>query len=177
MFLKQKINYQFSRNLRSVPKKLRGVSMLEILITVLILSLGLLGMAGLVTTGMKGNITAHYRSIATNQAQDIADRMRANLAGVRGGSYDDITTDIPAGNDCFAAECNAAQLAIFDHAQWNTANSILLPNGLGSVTGNLVNGFLIAVMWTEKEMDGAVDPGCPNGMPAGTRCFLTRFSP
>ncbi len=177
MSLKHRTNYQFPINLRSVPKKLRGVSMLEILVTVLILSLGLLGMAGLVTTGMKGNITAHYRSIATNQAQDIADRMRANLAGVRDGSYDAITTDIPAGNDCFAAECNAVQLAIFDHAQWNTANSVLLPNGIGSVAGNLVNGFLITVMWTEKEMDGAVDPGCPNGVPAGTRCFLTRFSP
>ena len=177
MSLRHRTNYQFARNSRCVPEKLRGVSMLEVLITVLILSFGLLGMAGLVTTGMKGNITAHYRSVATNQAQDIADRMRANLAGVRDGSYDAITTDIPTSNDCFAAECNAAQLAVFDHAQWNNANSNLLPGGVGSVTGNLVNGFLIVVMWVEKEMNGAADPGCPNGVPAGTRCFLTRFSP
>ncbi|GJL74816.1 MAG: hypothetical protein NMNS02_09220 [Nitrosomonas sp.] len=157
--------------------KQQGISMLEVLITILVLSLGLLGMAGLVTTGMKSNNTAHYRSIAVQQIHDIADRMRANLAGVRIGSYDALTTVIPAGNDCVAAECDAAQVAVFDHTQWNTANSVLLPGGVGTVTGNLVNGFVIAVMWTEKEMGGAADLGCPVGTPAGTRCFLMRFSP
>ena len=58
-----------------------GFSMLEVLITVLVLSLGLLGMAGLITTGMKSNATAHFRSIAIHQTQDIADRMRANFSG------------------------------------------------------------------------------------------------
>ena len=170
MCLSQNINYKF-------PRSLRGISMLEVLITILILSLGLLGMAGLVTTGMKSNATAHYRSIATNQAQDIADRMRANLAGVRGGFYDAITAGIPASVDCIAAECDASQVAVFDHAQWNAVNSAVLPGGAGTVAGNLVNGFLIAVMWTEKEMGGAIDPQCPDGVSAGTRCFLTRFSP
>ncbi|SFL13766.1 type IV pilus assembly protein PilV [Nitrosomonas aestuarii] len=159
------------------PNKQQGVSMLEVLVTILVLSFGLLGMAGLVTTGMKSNSTAHYRSIAVQQTHDIADRMRANLAGVRIGSYDALTTAIPASNDCVAAECDAAQVAAYDHAQWNTANSVLLPNGVGTVTGNLVNGFVIAVMWAEKEMGGGADPGCPGGTPAGTRCFLTRVSP
>ncbi len=158
-------------------RKQSGFSMLEVLITVLILSFGLLGMASMVTTGMKSNTTSHYRSVATQQTQDIADRMRANLTGVRSGSYDALATNIPVGSDCVAAGCDAAQMAVYDHAQWNTANSRLLPGGLGTVAGNLAGGFLITVMWTEKEMGGAFDPGCPGGTPAGTRCFLTRFSP
>ncbi len=154
-----------------------GFSMLEVLITVLILSFGLLGMASMVTTGMKSNLTAHYRSIATQQTQDIADRIRANVTGVRNGSYNALANNIPASSDCVVAVCDTAQIAVYDHAQWNTANARLLPGGTGTVAGNLAAGFVITVMWTEKEMGGAFDPGCPGGTPANTRCFLTRFSP
>jgi type IV pilus assembly protein PilV len=168
-------------NLRELFQQVqKGFSMLEVLVTILVLSLGLLGMAALVTTGMRSNNVAQFRSIATQQTLDIADRMRANLAGVRAGDYDALATGIPASNDCAAAECTAAQMAAFDHARWNTANSNSLPGGQGTVTGTLVGGFTIALMWTEKEMGAANDPAC-NGIvpapPAATRCFLTRFSP
>ncbi len=151
----------------------RGFSMLEVLITILILSLGLLGMAGLITTGMKSNATAHFRSIAIHQTQDIADRMRANLAGVRSGVYDNLTTAIPASNDCVAAGCDTTQMAVYDHAQWNTANANLLPNGRGTVVGDLANGYVITMMWAEKDRGG----GCQGAVPAETRCFQTRFVP
>jgi len=165
-------------NLRELVQQVqKGFSMLEVLVTILVLSLGLLGMAALVTTGMRSNNVAQARSIATQQTLDIADRMRANLAGVRAGSYDALATGIPASNDCAAAECTAAQMATFDHAQWNTANSRFLPGGQGAVAGNLVGGFVVTLMWTEKEMGTATDPACPGGTPAATRCFLTRFSP
>lgn len=164
----------FKKLIKQVPK---GFSLLEVLVTILVLSLGLLGMAALVTTGMRSNNVAQFRSIATQQTLDIADRMRANLAGVRAGDYDALATGIPASNDCIAAECTAAQMAVFDHAQWNTANANFLPGGQGTVAGNLVNGFTITLMWTEKEMGGNTDPICPGGTPAATRCFQTRFSP
>jgi len=154
-----------------------GFSMIEVLITILIFSFGLLGMAVLVTTGMRSNNVAQYRSIATQQTLDMADRMRANLAGVRSGSYDDLGADILVSSDCVAAECDTAQLAVYDQSQWNTANAALLPGGAGTVAGSLATGFLITLMWGEKEMGGAADPICPEDTPAGTRCFLTRFSP
>lgn len=154
-----------------------GFSMMEVLITILVISFGLLGVAGLVTTGMSSNAVAQYRSIATQQTLDMADRMRANLVGVRAGSYDALTANIPASNDCMAAACDATQMATYDHARWNTANSVLLPGGSGTVAGNLATGFLITLMWTEKGMGGAIDPACPGGTPADIRCFLTRFSP
>jgi type IV pilus assembly protein PilV len=155
----------------------KGFSMLEVLVTILVLSLGLLGMAALVTTGMRSNNVAQFRSIATQQTLDIADRMRANLAGARAGNYDNLNAGIPASNDCTAVDCTAAQMAAYDHAQWNTANANSLPGGQGTVAGNLVNGFTITLMWTEKEMGANIDPVCPAGTPAAMRCFLTRFSP
>lgn len=154
-----------------------GFSLIEVLITILVVSFGLLGMAALIVSGARSNNIAHYRSIASKQTEDIADRMRANLAGVTAGSYNALTATIPASDDCLTNTCNATQVAAYDHAQWNTANSRLLPGGMGTVNGNVAAGFLITLMWTEKEMNGEADPACPGGTPVNTRCFLTRFSP
>jgi len=158
----------------------KGFSLLEVLITILVVSFGLLGMAALIVSGARGNNVAHYRSIASKQTEDIADRMRANLAGILAGSYDSLSASIPGDiPDCKTATCTETQMATFDHAQWNTANSILLPDGKGTVTGTLATGFEVNMMWTEKEMssDDDASSNCPSGTPSKTRCFYTRFTP
>ncbi len=154
-----------------------GFSLIEVLITILIVSFGLLSMAALIIAGARSNNIAHYRSIASKQTEDIADRMRANLAGVSAGAYNALAASIPSSIDCVTSVCNESQVASYDHAQWNTANSRLLPNGTGTVNGNLAVGYVITMMWTEKEMKGQSDSNCPGGTPANTRCFQTRFSP
>lgn len=154
-----------------------GFSLLEVLITILIVSFGLLGMAALVVSGVRSNNVAHYRSVASKQTEDIADRMRANITGVTAGAYDALADNIPSTVDCVASVCNETQMATYDHAQWNTANSILLPTGRGTVNGSLAAGYSITVMWIEKEMNGEADPNCPAGAVVNTRCFVTRFAP
>ncbi len=153
-----------------------GFSLIEVLITILIVSFGLLSMAALVVSGARGNNVAYYRSVASKQTEDIADRMRANIAGVAAGAYDGLIASIPSSSDCGASACNPAQIAAYDHAQWNTANARLLPGGVGTVTGSLAAGYLITLMWAEKEMNGEADPNCPGGE-VNTRCFVTRFAP
>lgn len=158
----------------------KGFSLLEVLITILVVSFGLLGMAALIVSGARSNNVAHYRSIASKQTADIADRMRANLAGVLAGSYNSLAASVPADiPNCKTATCTEAQMATFDHAQWNTANATLLPDGKGTVTGTLATGFEVNMMWTEKEMsaDDDANSNCPSGTPSKTRCFYTRFSP
>lgn len=59
-------------------RRQRGVSLLEVLISIVILSVGLLGYAGLQTLSMKNNTSALQRSQATILAYDIVDRIRAN---------------------------------------------------------------------------------------------------
>lgn len=173
------INYTLNLRRRINNHKQSGFSMLEVLVTILVLSFGLLGMAALITTGMRSNNTAYYRSIATQQTLDIADRMRANLAGVRAGNYNALTADILASDDCVAAICTTAQMSTYDQAQWNTANAALLPGGSGTVTGTLATGYLITLSWIEKEMVDMTDVTCPVGTPVNMRlrCFSTRFSP
>ena len=59
-----------------------GFTLIEVLIAMLVLAVGLLGLAGLQATSLKNNQSAYNRSQATQLAYDMADRMRANVAGV-----------------------------------------------------------------------------------------------
>jgi type IV pilus assembly protein PilV len=162
-----------------IIRKHAGFTLLEVLVAIVVLSLGLLGLAGLQAASLRNNQTAYYRGIATQQAYDMADRIRANLAGVRAGGYSNLVEGLPGGSpDCFAAACSAANMAISDHRQWNTINAALLPNGNGSVrcedgaagagciasTGSWV--FRVTVSWNERTEAGNV-----------TQSFVTRVSP
>ena len=60
-----------------------GFTLLEVMVAIVVLSLGLLGLAGLQAASLRNNQAAYYRGIATQQTYDMADRIRANLAGAR----------------------------------------------------------------------------------------------
>lgn len=156
--------------------KQHGFSLMEVLITILIVSFGLLGMAALIISGARSNNIAHYRSVASKQTEDIADRMRANRAGLIAGAYDALAANTPNSVDCVANACSETQIATYDHAQWNATNAQLLPAGVGTVDGTVAAGYQITLRWIEKGMNEA-DLTCPDGVPANTRCFVTRFAP
>lgn len=162
------------------PHAQAGFTLLEILVAIVVLSLGLLGLAGLQAASLTNNQNAYYRSIATQQAYDMADRIRANLAGVAAGNYDALGTNTPTDPACIhtGGGCNVANVAVTDHSQWNTTNGRLLPNGAGSVDCvlgpgancsnniNVVRTFDITVQWTEKRPGGNV-----------LNTFVTRVTP
>lgn len=100
-----------------------GFSLIEVLVTVVILGVGLLGMAGMQLRGVQANQGAHLRSQANSIASDIIDRLRANVWTV--SSYNDFTLDIesesaPTAQDCesSAASCNQDEVVIYDKARW-----------------------------------------------------------
>ena len=57
-----------------------GFTLIEVLIAMLVLAVGLLGLAGMQATGIRNNLSAYNRSLATQLAYDMADRMRSNVA-------------------------------------------------------------------------------------------------
>jgi type IV pilus assembly protein PilV len=141
-----------------------GFSMIEVLVTMVILAIGLLGVAGLQIASVRNTQVAAQRSIATQQAYDMAERMRANMgpfvnglpvagAGTAGGAYDNLGANIPVAPAC-APNCTPAQQAVIDHAAWNTANGRVLTGGSGTVVGNLANGFTVTLNWTEATENG-----------------------
>jgi type IV pilus assembly protein PilV len=124
------------RNIKnSLPViKQDGMGLLEVLVAIVVISFGLLGLGGLQITGVRNNHVAYMRSIATQQAQDIADRMRANKVGLAAGNYDSIS-GTPSANSCISTTtgCTPAQTAQQDTRQWNTNLSRLMPSGQGVV--------------------------------------------
>jgi type IV pilus assembly protein PilV len=114
--------------------------MLEVLISILILSFGLMGIAGLYVAGVQNNKSANLRTLATQQAYDMADRMRANLAGLTVPLPALPWYHLPVANTyatCYStANCTAQQMAENDYYEWNNAasaasNPRVLPGGFG----------------------------------------------
>jgi type IV pilus assembly protein PilV len=120
------------RQMRTRPREL-GFSMLEVMVAVLILSFGLLGLAGLQALSLKSNVSAAQRTIATQLAYDIADRMRANQASVLSGDYNYAQysgTGAAGTNTTSCAStggCTSTQLAQEDVFEWNQQICAQLP--------------------------------------------------
>jgi type IV pilus assembly protein PilV len=114
-------------------------TLVEVLVAVIILSVGLLGLAGLQARGMRNSHDAYLRSQAAMLAYDISDRMRANRDAALAGAYTTALTDAPPGGSSVAA---------VDLQEWKTAlsSSTLLPNGQGGVSSN-GNVFTIEIRW------------------------------
>ncbi len=138
----------------------RGFTLIEVLVAVLVLSVGLLGLAGLQIIGQRSNHSAYLRSQAVLQAYGITDRMRANREGITAGSYDKVS-GIGSKPDCISTGCTPAQLAQYDAFEWNSMNAAVLPLGQGTVTSNGASGtFTITVAWDDNR-DGAVNTNDP----------------
>ena len=124
---------------------------MEILITVLVLSIGLLGLAGLQVSSMKSNHSSYLRSQATILAYDIADRMRANpaVAYIAKSPYavnltvNPYTVAAPSvtASCSTTAGCTAGQMANTDINQWRVDLANTLPGGVGvvCVDNDLIN--------------------------------------
>lgn len=149
-----------------------GFTLIEVLVTVLILSIGLLGLAGLQIKGLQFNQSAYLRSQATILAYDIIDRMRANHTAAVDGDYVVALDAAPQGQtgcESATATCSEADFASFDLNQWKCSlgnwdtNSIcttlgikgLLPDGDGEITQN-GSIFAVTIRWADR--DGEVIP-------------------
>jgi type IV pilus assembly protein PilV len=107
-------------------RQLRGVSLVEVLVSVLVVTLGLLGAAALQATALRNNQGSYERTQVSILSQSIFDAMRANLAGVRDGSYNS--------SDWVCAAPQANSLAASDTARWiNTLQGQIHGGACGSI--------------------------------------------
>jgi type IV pilus assembly protein PilV len=114
----------------------RGFTIIEVLVSLVILAIGLLGLAVLQIASMQNTQGGYLRAQATLLAYDVIDRMRANIRGVSDGNYDIALADpAPGGPSCLgvAANCNVAEMGQFDVTQWRASLGAYLPNGNGSI--------------------------------------------
>lgn len=118
-----------------------GFTMVEVLVALVILSVGLLGLAGIQTTGLQGNRGALMRSQAIQSGADILDRMRANRVVAVAGGYDMTAAQGPGTS-------GASGLALTDLGEWMTGLQGNLPAGDGAVAvvGNIAT---ITITWSD----------------------------
>jgi len=147
-------------NLKFNLQKQQAFTLVEVMVAMVVFSIGLLGLAGLQSLGMQNNQTAFFRTLAMQQAYNMSDRMRENIVGVKAGNYNAITkTAGTLGTNCITSTCAPAALASFDQFEWNTNNATQLPQGQGTVTS--VGGqFVICVMWNELKIPAPAMPDC-----------------
>jgi len=134
----------------SLNKKQSGFTLLEVLVAIVVLSLGLLGLAGLQAATLRNNQIAYYRSIAIQQTYDMADRIRANQAGAVAYA---LGTGVD--NGCVSSACNPQDMAETDIFQWNNNTARMLPGGGGVVAGAGGGSFDITVSWNENTEAGS----------------------
>ncbi len=146
----------------------RGFTLLEILVSVVVLSIGLLGLAALQSTSMRFNHDASLRSIATSQVNAMIDYMRANPQGITAGNYNNIS-GIPGSAPNCSTVCTPAQIATLNAFQWNTDNATYLPSGRGTVTANGAL-FRVTVMW-DNDRSGALGTNCSGNHAVDLTCL------
>ena len=117
-----------------------GVSLLEVLITLVILTIGLLGLAGLQTVSLQLNQGALVRSQASNLAYDITERIRANWPAA--AAY-----NIAIDED---AAASPSTLAESDLSEWREALAATLPDGTGSVE-IVDNRVTVVIRWLDSD--------------------------
>jgi type IV pilus assembly protein PilV len=118
-----------------MPFKLcqQGISLIEVLMAVLIFSVGLIGLAGLMVMAMRSNQAAYQRTQVTFLADGMVDRMRANPLGVWNGSYNDNGYPVSGRTNCESAACTPASLATRDKQVWSSLLTTLLPNPAATI--------------------------------------------
>lgn len=125
----------------------RGFTLLEVLIALVVFSVGMLGLAALQSFSVKTNQSANFRSQAIMLSSMILDDMRANRAGViRSEYYSDYPAD-PATCEDGDTEPTGGTTAELDLEVWRWRIACLLPGGNGEVSGP-GNGLVkISIKW------------------------------
>lgn len=146
----------------------RGVTLIEVMVSVIILSVGLLGVAGLQASVAKYKINTWSRAAISTLYADLTDRVRMN-SDVAGSNF---ITGVPATSlyalsitwadqqtatlttpspDCESAACTTTQRAAYDISIWRQRARSSLPQGAALISGDRLAGINVTLMWFDKE--------------------------
>jgi type IV pilus assembly protein PilV len=140
-----------------------GMTLIEVLVTLVLISVGLLGVAALQLTSLKSNQEAYVRSQAAMLAADILDRMRSNQTGFNAGDY-----DMDDDDDGFDEAGRAGTVAADDIEAWQATINRLLPGSDAEAAGRIVRDeriVTITIRWRERAEQGTASTYDPAGLP------------
>ena len=150
-----------------------GMSLLEVMVAVVVFSIGLLGVGALMTSAIRGNHTALQRTTAQTLASSMEARMARNSLAIWRGQYNGTYSGGGGGVECDTQFCVPAMLAAADGALWGQQIADALPGGSGSIAC-VANAVLpagivlgnppysgvcqLTISWTELGDEGSDDP-------------------
>lgn len=126
-----------------------GSGLIEALVSVLVISIGFIGFAGLQLNGLAAANDSLFRSKAVYLSYQMADRVRANITAARSGAYNNFTSQVAASPGCtITVNCTATQMAQNDFNEWlaEIQTASVLPSGAGVIC-----------------LDSTPDDGTPSG--------------
>lgn len=138
-----------------------GASLVEVLVAVVVLSIGLLSMAWLHSVSLKYDKMSQFRGVATQLASDLADRIRANVGSAATYVFLDVYAPgavATAPVNCVTSVCAGPEMAVFDLAEFRNAARLNLPDGGLFVVQDPADprALTIWVLWRDPE---AIDTG------------------
>lgn len=139
-----------------------GFSLIEVLVTLAILAIGLLGLAFLQAQGMQMSTSAYSRTQASLLVNDIIDRMRINSANVADYDTDGFTPNPGACSETAAPDADNDRHCWYQHILGDSGNNISpsLPSGNGSIDVDGGTGVVtVTVSWQERPGGRTTDPG------------------
>ena len=170
MFVKtnQSKHARFAKN--PAVRRQRGDTMIEVLVTMVIIAVGVLGTAALQVTTLKNLSSSHSASIAAIVADDFSERMRANPTAALNNDY--VHAGAPgAYPDCVANACTPNQLADYDMGVWWEEMSTVLPSAKGVVRRIAgTSTFRVTVHWDE-DRSGSKKTNCPPRSKFDLECY------
>lgn len=156
-----------------------GFTLLEVMIAMVIFSIGLLGLAGIQAVSIQNNNSAYTRTVSMQLAYNMADVLRASTdnEGSINSVFDSVTTAIPGSaptscvqkNAAGAPDCTETALANFELYHWKKRIEQELASGLGSIskTGDV---YTITIMW-DDEHTGATGTACGTDNTVDLKCY------
>jgi len=155
----------------------QGVGLIEVLVALLVLSIGFLVSANMQLRGMRANQDSYHNSQALMLANEMMDRMRNNRAGVSAGRYDNISTGTVTEPACVDTGCDEQGIAQLDRFEWSAqlqnlrGDAVFIPMlpysadnsaATGAISAPDTNGaYTITMSWTRQSRDGEVAETLP----------------
>jgi type IV pilus assembly protein PilV len=126
-----------------LPHRQTGSSLLEVLVSILIMSIGLLGLAGMTVSSLQYAKMAQFQTVGSQLAASYGESIRGNITGFMAGNYNQAaaytgaTAAVAVPVCATPSKCTAAELAAIDLAEWNNNLRRRLPGGGAFVTRDL----------------------------------------
>ena len=170
----------------------KGFTLIEVMITVFVLAVGILGVAGMQAVSVRESGNLYPRIITDLLLNDMVDRMKANRRESRGAvtdlagngansTYNNVDTDANDYATACASDCSEGDMAANDLSEWEASIAASnLPQGSGAITwlqdsldvdGNVVGSvFQLRIFWNEARDPAVAGKGCDPASASDLAC-------